>query len=99
DRAKRMGYKLNEYGLFRISDDTSVAGKTEQDIYKALGLAYIEPEMREDSGEIDAALENRLPKLVRLEDIRGDLHMHSTATDGQCSIREMAEAARGRGLE
>jgi DNA polymerase (family X) len=99
DRAKRMGYKLNEYGLFRISDDTSVAGKTENEIYKKLGLAYIEPEMREDAGEIDAAHENKLPKLVRLEDIRGDLHMHSTATDGQCSIKEMAEAARERGLE
>jgi len=99
DRAKRMGYKLNEYGLFRIADDEKVAGKTEESIYKALGLEYIEPEMRENLGEIDAAAKNKLPHLLRLEDIRGDLHMHSTATDGRCSIREMAEAARERGLQ
>ena len=99
DRAKRMGYKLNEYGLFRISDEAKVAGKTEQEIYKFLGLDYIEPEMRENAGEIEAAAKNKLPHLVRLDDIRGDLHMHSTATDGRCSIREMAEAAKQRGLE
>jgi len=99
DRAKRMGYKLNEYGLFRISDEAKVAGKTEQEIYKMLGLDYIEPEMRENAGEIEAAAKNKLPHLVRLDDIRGDLHMHSTATDGRCSIREMAEAAKQRGLE
>ncbi|MBI4479801.1 MAG: DNA polymerase/3'-5' exonuclease PolX [Acidobacteria bacterium] len=99
DRAKRMGYKLNEYGLFRIADDEKVAGKTEESIYKALGLQYIEPEMRENLGEIDAAAKRKLPQLLRLEDIRGDLHMHSTATDGRCSIREMAEAARARGLQ
>jgi len=99
DRAKRMGYKLNEYGLFRISDEAKVAGKTEQEIYKFLGLDYIEPEMRENAGEIEAAAKNKLPHLVRLDDIRGDLHMHSTATAGRCSIREMAEAAKQRGLE
>ena len=99
DRAKRMGYKLNEYGLFRISDEAKVAGKTEQEIYKMLGLDYIEPEMRENAGEIEAAAKNKLPHLVRLDDIRGDLHMHSTATDGRCSIREMAQAAKQRGLE
>ena len=99
DRAKRMGYKLNEYGLFRISDDAKVAGKTEQEIYKLLELDYIEPEMRENFGEIEAAQKRKLPCLLRREDIRGDLHMHSTATDGRCSIREMAEAAKQRGLE
>ncbi|HWP84244.1 MAG TPA: DNA polymerase/3'-5' exonuclease PolX [Terriglobia bacterium] len=99
DRAKRMGYKLNEYGLFRIADNERVAGRTEQEIYKALGLQYIEPEMRENTGEIEAAEKKTLPRLLRLEDIRGDLHMHSTATDGRCSIREMAEAARQRGLD
>jgi DNA polymerase (family 10) len=99
DRAKRMGYKLNEYGLFRISDDVKVAGKTEEEIYAALGLDYIEPEMRENTGEIEAAAKKKLPRLVRLEDIRGDLHMHSTATDGRCSIREMASAAKLRGLQ
>ncbi|MBI2819987.1 MAG: DNA polymerase/3'-5' exonuclease PolX [Acidobacteria bacterium] len=99
DRAKRMGYKLNEYGLFRIADDARVAGKTEQEIYRALELEYIEPEMRENLGEIEAAAKKRLPHLLRLQDIRGDLHMHSTATDGRCSIREMAEAAKQRGLE
>jgi DNA polymerase (family 10) len=99
DRAKRMGYKLSEYGLFRVEDDSRVAGATEEEIYQKLKLPYIEPELRENTGEIEAAEKNTLPRLLRLEDMRGDLHMHSTATDGRCSIREMAEAARGRGLE
>jgi DNA polymerase (family 10) len=99
DRAKRQGYKLNEYGLFRIKDDSLVAGRTEEEIYKKLGLKYIEPEMRENFGELDLAAADELPRLIKLEDIRGDLHMHSTATDGKCSIAEMAEAAQARGLE
>jgi DNA polymerase (family 10) len=99
DRAKRMGYKLSEYGLFRIQDDERVAGATEEDIYGALRLPYIEPELRENTGEIEAAEKGHLPALVSVKDLRGDLHMHSTATDGRCSIREMAEAARARGLE
>jgi DNA polymerase (family 10) len=94
-----MGFKLNEYGLFRIADDKRVASKTEEEIYKHLGLPYIEPEMRENFGELEAAEKRKLPHLLRLEDIRGDLHMHSTATDGRCSIQEMAEAAQERGLE
>ncbi|MBI2815376.1 MAG: DNA polymerase/3'-5' exonuclease PolX [Acidobacteria bacterium] len=98
-RAKRMGLQLNEYGLFRVSANARVAGRTEKEVYGALGLAYIEPELRENCGEIDAAAEHRLPRLVRLVDIRGDLHMHSTATDGRCSIAEMAHAAKERGLE
>jgi DNA polymerase (family X) len=104
DRAKRLGYKLNEYGLFKADTDESVAARTEEEIYKCLGLAYIEPELRENTGELDAAelsasRNHRLPDLIRLSDVRGDLHMHSTATDGKCSILEMAEAARARGLE
>ena len=99
DRAKRMGYKLSEYGLFRISDGGKIAGRTEEEVYNALGLSYIEPELRENSGEIDAAAAGELPRLLRQEDIRGDLHMHTTATDGRCSILEMAEAAQQRGLE
>ncbi len=99
DRAKRMGYKLSEYGLFRISDDRKVAGRTEEEVYQALGLSYIEPELRENSGEIDAAAAGKLPRLLRQEDIRGDLHMHTTATDGRCSILEMAQAAQQRDLE
>ncbi|MSO19019.1 MAG: DNA polymerase/3'-5' exonuclease PolX [Acidobacteria bacterium] len=110
DRAKRMGYKLNEYGLFRIQDEKLVAAATEEEIYSTLGLAYIEPELRENTGELDAAEVQedrpaqhpkllRLPTLLRLEDMRGDLHMHSTASDGKFSITEMAEAARLRGLE
>ena len=99
DRAKRMGYKLSEYGLFRISDGGKIAGRTEEEVYNALGLSYIEPELRENSGEIDAAAAGELPRLLRQEDIRGDLHMHTTATDGRCSILEMARAAQQRGLE
>ena len=99
DRAKRLGYKLSEYGLFCIADGRKMAGRTEEEVYKMLELSYIEPELRENWGEIDAAASGKLPRLLRLEEIRGDLHMHSTATDGHCSIREMAQAAKKRGLE
>ena len=99
DRAKRLGLKLSEYGLFRVSDDRKVAGKTEEEVYQKLNLAYIEPELREAAGEIEAAEEGKLPRLIELQDIRGDLHMHTTATDGRCSIREMARAAQTRGYE
>ena len=76
-----------------------VASKTEAEIYKKLGLAYIEPELREDRGEIDAADEGKLPKLIELADIRGDLHSHTTASDGVATIEEMAEAAIARGYQ
>jgi DNA polymerase (family 10) len=98
-RAVRMGFKLSEYGLFRIEDDVRVTGETEEGVYGALGLAWIPAEMRENNGEIELAAENRLPQLVRVEDIRGDLHMHTTATDGRATLEEMAEAARERGYE
>lgn len=91
------GYKLSEYGLFK--GNTSTAGKREEEIYRKLGMVYIEPELREDRGEIEAALQKKLPKLVKLEDIQGDLHAHSKASDGTYSIREMAEAARRYGLK
>ena len=96
-RAVRMGLKLSEYGLFRAEDDARVAGETEAGVYQALGLAWIPPELRENRGEIEAAAEGRLPELVGLEDIRGDLHMHTTETDGRATLEEMAEAARERG--
>ncbi len=98
-RAVRMGLKLSEYGLFRIEDDTKVAGATEAGVYEALGLPWIPPELRENCGEIEAALEGRLPELVELSHIRGDLHMHTTESDGRATLEEMAEAARERGYE
>jgi DNA polymerase (family 10) len=99
DRAIGQGYKLNEYGLFRIADEARVAGEREEDIYAALGLDWTPPELREMRGEIDAAASRALPRLIDLGDLRGDLHMHSTETDGKDDIRTMAEAARAAGLE
>ena len=98
-RAVRMGLKLSEYGLFRVADDTRVAGETEDSVYQALGLPWIPPELRENTGEIEAAEQNRLPDLVELRHIRGDVHMHTTETDGRATLEEMAEAARERGYE
>ena len=98
-RAIKMGFKLSEYGLFRAADDARVAGETEEDVYKALGLAWIPPELRENSGEIEMAAEGRVPELVELKHIRGDLHMHTTETDGRASLEEMADAARALGYE
>jgi DNA polymerase (family 10) len=95
--AIRHKLKLNEYGLF--SGERMVAGKTEEEIYKKLGLDYIEPIMREDRGEIEAAAKHKLPRLVRLEDINGDFHTHTVASDGACEIEEMVEAARDRGYK
>jgi DNA polymerase (family 10) len=98
-RAVKMGLKLSEYGLFRVEDDARVAGETEAGIYEAIGLPWIPPELRENCGEIEAAAEGRLPRLVELSDIRGDLHMHTTETDGRASLEEMVEAAKSRGHE
>jgi DNA polymerase (family 10) len=98
-RAVRMGLKLSEYGLFRAEDNARVAGETEEGIYAALGLKWIPPELRENTGEIEAAEEDRLPELVELAQIRGDIHMHTTETDGRATLEEMAAAARDRGYE
>jgi DNA polymerase (family 10) len=98
-RAVKMGLKLSEYGLFRVADDSRVAGQTEEGIYRALGLPWIPPELRENTGEIEAAEQGKLPELVELRHIRGDLHMHTTETDGRATLEEMAEAARERGYE
>jgi DNA polymerase (family 10) len=97
DRAIQRGFKLNEYGLFRTSDETRIAGETEEGIYGALGLGWIEPELRENRGEIELAEASPLPRLVATADIRGDLHMHTTATDGREDIATMAEAAHRLG--
>jgi DNA polymerase (family X) len=98
-RAVKMGLKLSEYGLFRAADDSRLAGETEAGVYEALGMAWIPPELRENAGEIEAAAEGRLPELVEEGHIRGDVHMHTTETDGHNTMEEMAEAARARGLE
>lgn len=98
-RAVKMGLKLSEYGLFRVEDESRVGGETEAGIYEALGLPWIPPELRENCGEIEAAEEGRLPHLLELGDIRGDLHMHTVETDGRATLEEMAEAARERGYE
>jgi DNA polymerase (family X) len=98
-RALKLGLTLNEYGLFRLEGEARVAGETEEEVYAALGLPWIPPELRENCGEIEAALEGRLPKLIELSDIRGDLHMHTTETDGRATLEEMAEAARALGYE
>ena len=99
DRAIQRGLKLNEYGLFRVEDDGRIAGETEAGIYEALGLALVPPELRENRGEIAAAERHALPRLLTVSEIRGDLHMHTTATDGRAGIEAMAIAARAAGLE
>jgi DNA polymerase (family 10) len=99
DRAIGRGFKLNEYGLFRIEGDERVAGDTEEGIYESLGLAWVPPELREDRGELEAAEARTLPRLVAQADLRGDLHMHTTETDGKDDIATMAAAARAAGLE
>lgn len=98
-RANKMGYTLNEYALATLKGERSVARSTEEEIYAKLGLDYIPPELRENTGEIDAAAEHRLPNLVELKDIRGDMQMHTTASDGRNSIEEMALAAKALGYE
>jgi DNA polymerase (family 10) len=93
----RQGLKINEYGVFR--GEEQVAGRTEEEVYAAVGLPYIEPELRENLGEIEAARDGRLPLLVTLKDLKGDLHTHTSETDGRHTMREMAEAARIAGYE
>ena len=99
DRAIQRGFKLNEYGLYRVEDESLVAGDSEEAIYQALGLSWVPPEVRENRGEILAAEQGRLPRLIALEDLRGDLHMHTTATDGRADAATMASAARDAGRE
>ncbi len=98
-RANEMGWTLNEYALKSLKGGKIIASKTEEEIYSKLKLEYIEPELREMTGEIEAAENGTLPKLVKLADIRGDLQMHTTASDGKNSIEEMGEAARALGYE
>ena len=95
--AIEKGLKLSEYGVF--AGEKQIAGKTEEDVYKAIGLPYIAPELREDDGEIQAALNNNLPVLIKQKDIKGDLHCHSNWNGGKNSIEEMAEAAINMGYE
>jgi len=98
DRAIQRGMKLNEYGLYKVDDDTRIAGEDEAGIYEALGLAYVPPELRENRGEIEAAAGRALPDLVQLADLQGDLHCHTTTTDGRDDIEAMARAAQAAGL-
>jgi DNA polymerase (family 10) len=97
ERAKKRGWKLSEYGLFK--GEKVLASRTEEEIYAKLDLPWIPPELRENLGEIEAAEKGELPKLVELEDIKGDLQMHTTASDGKASVEEMAEAAKQLGYE
>jgi DNA polymerase (family 10) len=95
--AKAKGIKINEYGVFK--ENKKIAGKEEKDVYRVLRMEWIEPELREDRGEIEAAQERRLPKLVQESEIKGDLHVHSKWSDGISSIEEIAEAAQQRGYQ
>jgi DNA polymerase (family 10) len=98
-RALKMGYTLNEYSLADLKTEKPVAGKTEEEIYVKLKLDYIPPELRENLGEIDAAEKHTLPVLIALDDLQGDVHMHTVETDGKNTIEEMAEAAKAHGYK
>lgn len=97
EMAMKKGLKINEYGIFREKDNKKVGGAKEDDVYKILGLPYIPPELREDQGEIEAAQQRRLPKLVTLEDIKGDLHVHSKWSDGSHTFEQLVDAAKEHG--
>lgn len=101
--AKSKGYKVNEYGVFSVKKagkERMVAGKTEEEVYKKVGMDWIPPELREDTGEVEAAMEGGLPKnLLKEKDIKGDLHLHTTESDGRATIEELAEKAREKGYE
>lgn len=99
ERARHRGLKINEYGVFDAETEQRVGGAEEAEVFEAVGLPYIEPELREDRGELAAAEARELPELIELADIRGDLQMHTTESDGKHSIREMAEAAKALGYE
>lgn len=95
--AARKGFKINEYGVYR--GEEKIAGETEEGVYESVGLSYIEPEMREDRGEIEGAMAGHLPELIEMNDIRGDLHIHTDWSDGRRSIQQMVKAAKSRGYE
>ncbi len=100
--AVRAGRKLSEYGLFRVaegSDDELIASATEEEVYQQLGLQWVPPPMREDTGEVEAAKRNEIPRLVSQGDLKGDLHTHTNLTDGVASLADMIEAAQLRGYE
>ena len=97
ERAREMGMKVSEYGVFRAKDEKRLTGEKEEEVFAAVGLPFIPPELRENRGEIKAAEEGRLPRLIELSDIRGDLQMHTKATDGKNSIVEMARKAKDLG--
>jgi hypothetical protein len=97
--ALKRGYTLSEYALARLDDGAVVAAASEEEIYGALGLDWIPPELRENQGEMEAAAEHRLPRLIETSDLRGDVHMHTQATDGRNTILEMAEAGLARGYQ
>jgi DNA polymerase (family 10) len=99
EMAVKKGLKINEYGIFREKDNKRLGGKNEEDIYNILGLQYVQPEMREDMGEIEAALNNALPKLIELKDMRGDLHVHTNQSDGNHTVEELISAAKEKGYE
>ncbi len=97
--AIKKGFKINEYGIFRLDNDKRVGGEKEEEIYETLGMEWIPPEMREDQGEIELAQEKKLPVLIDIDDLQGDLHVHSDWSDGVTSIEGMAEAALSRGYK
>lgn len=97
EMAMKRGLKINEYGIFQEMDDKKIGGEKEEDVYRILGLPFIPPELREDQGEIEAAFEKRLPNLITLEDIKGDLHVHSKWSDGSHTLEQLVDAAKGYG--
>ncbi|RJQ14741.1 MAG: DNA polymerase/3'-5' exonuclease PolX [Nitrospiraceae bacterium] len=99
EMAVKKGLKINEYGIFDVKTDRKLGGEHEEDVYQILGMPYIPPEIREDTGEIEAALEGNLPKLIGMKDIKGDLHVHTKSSDGSHDIQELIEAAKARGYE
>ncbi|WP_433471982.1 DNA polymerase/3'-5' exonuclease PolX [Spirillospora sp. CA-142024] len=97
--AVKAGLKLSEYGLFDAESNELIVSETEEEVYERLGLPWVHPALREDSGEIEAALKDELPRLVTVDDLRGDLHSHTDLTDGVASLEDMVAAAQARGLE
>jgi DNA polymerase (family 10) len=97
EMAMKRGLKINEYGIFRESDNRKIGGEDEEDVYRVLGLPYIPPELREDHGEIEAAMEGKLPKLIDVKDIKGDLHVHSKWSDGSYNFQQLIDAAKKKG--